>query len=157
MNYEIVTKEGFRVCGLNTELTTSQNENYKIIRGHWQKFNNELKVRKVKSEKDWVKYGITKKIEGKYLYITAIPFDIGIKDFEVEEINGGKFICFRHTGRMELIKSTIHRIYRQIIPASDFNVDGKRTMVHYEQYDYRFSWNKSESIIDIYVPIESNT
>ena len=44
-----------------------------IIRGHWQKFNNELKVRKVKSEKDWVKYGITKKIDGKYLYITAEP------------------------------------------------------------------------------------
>jgi predicted transcriptional regulator YdeE len=149
--------EEFKVYGPITELSTSQNENYQIITKHWQNFNNTLKKRRLKLGRNWVKYGITKKIGDNYFYMVAIPSDIEIEGFDVEIINSGEYVFFQHIGAMTLIKSTIYQIYKQIIPSSKFVLNIDRSLIHYERYDYRFSWNQPTSAIDIYVPIERNT
>lgn len=155
MKYSILEKETFTVSGLQIKLSTSQRKNFKIITQHWQNFNNELKINKIKFKRNWLKYGITKKINGEYFYLIAIPYENDIIGFEKEEIKGGTFICFEHTGEMDLIKSCIFDIYRNFIPKCNFEVEINRTMMHYEQYDHRFLWNNSNSIVEIYLPIKS--
>lgn len=157
MDFKPVIVEKIKVYGLCAELTTSQSENYQIITKHWQNFNNALKSKKLKLGTSWVKYGITKKTGNNYFYMAAIPSDIEIDGFDSEIINPGKYVCFQHVGALGLIKSTIYQIYKQIIPSSNFGLNENRILIHYERYDYRFSWNKPNSVIDIYVPIERNT
>lgn len=155
MKYTIVRKDTFTVSGLQIKLSTSQTENFKIITQHWHNFNNKLKSNNIKGKKDWLKYGITKKINGEYFYLIAIPYERDIVGFTKEEIKGGKFICFEHRGNMNLIKSTIFDIYKKFIPKFNFEIEKNRTMIHYEQYDHRFLWNKSNSLLEINVPIKS--
>lgn len=155
MNYEVATRQCFSVIGLQVELTRSQNENHKIIARHWKRFNHELRKQNIKFDNDWLKYGVTRKIGDHYTYLTAIPKVINIEGFLEEELKGGKYLCFEHKGDMGLLKSTIHGIYKTVIPGSKFELDHSRTVVHYEQYDHRFLWNNPNSIIELYVPIKS--
>lgn len=155
MRYKIVTRECCRAIGLQVELTTSQNENHAIIARHWKRFNHELRVNKIKFDGNWVKYGVTRKIGNQYSYLTAIPKVTDIAGFTEEELTGGKYLCFEHVGDMGLLKSTIYDIYKKFIPESEFDLDKSRRVVHYEQYDRRFLWNQPNSVVDIYVPIES--
>lgn len=153
MGLKPVLMAEFDVYGLCTELTTSQNTNHQIIAKHWQKFNQILKSKKIKLGTNWVKYGITKKIGENYYYMVAIPSDVKIEGFDTEIISANEYVCFQHVGAMGNIKSTINQIYKTIIPASNFNINKNRILIHYERYDYRFNWNKPNSVIDIYVPI----
>jgi predicted transcriptional regulator YdeE len=60
-------EENINVCGLVTELTNSQTENFGIIQNHWSKFNAELKRRKLNQNGgNWEKYGITFKTDKNY-------------------------------------------------------------------------------------------
>lgn len=153
MKYTVVIKDSCSVIGLQVALTTSQSENQKIIVNHWKKFNRELRVKQVKLGGNWHKYGVIKKTTNQYTYLTAIPKIVGVVGFTEVELQAGKYIQFEHRGSMGLLKSTVHRIYKEIIPHVGFVIDKKRTMIHYEQYDYRFLWNKPNSLINIYVPI----
>lgn len=156
MNYEIVTRKSCKVVGLQIELTTSQNENQKIIARHWKRFNRELRINEIRFNGSWLKYGITRKTNNQYTYLTAIPRTTDVVGFTEEELGGGEYICFEHKGNMGLLKSTIHDIYKKLIPESKFELDKSRATIHFEQYDKRFLWNKPNSIIDIYVPIENS-
>jgi len=150
---EILEKENFKVCGLSTELKKSQKENYVVIREHWKYFNKELQQRKITGGRNWIKYGITIKKGDIYFYMTAIPFSTDINEFETIEIQAGSFAKFQHIGSMDLIKNTVYDIYKKHIPKSKLIIDKKRTIIHYEYYDYRFKWNKNNSVFDIFVPI----
>ena len=155
-HYDIVTQEGFRVCELSVTLTRSQQENYRIIRRHWQGFNAALRRHNLQSGKDWRKYGMTLKFDERYRYLCAIPYRPGIEAFETREIDAGRFARFQHRGSMQAIAATVYEMYTQTIPESDLEIDLKRRLVHYELYDRRFHWNRSDSTIDIYVPIVNN-
>ncbi len=155
MEYEIVTKNDFKVSGLQTELTRSQDNNYRIIREHWQRFNYELRIRNIQLGKNWEKYGVTKKEDDRYFYFSAIPANKQVPDFKTSNLTGGKFMRFQHNGRIELIKSTVYNIYKRIIPISGLKVDLMRSFLHFEHYDSRFHWSRADSVIDIYIPIES--
>ncbi|NRB39614.1 MAG: effector binding domain-containing protein [Pseudomonadales bacterium] len=139
---------------MTTELTTSQNENSKIISQHWRNFNRHLRNNKLWQGKGWVKYGITKKVEDKYFYMTAIESNVTIPSLEKYTVIAGEFIRFQHVGSLERIKLTISDIYRKVIPSQCIKLNANRVVVHYERYDYRFNWNDPNSIIDIYVPVD---
>jgi len=156
MDFEIVAMENFHVCGLSVRLSSSQNNNFTIIRNHWQRFNNELRSRRIAGRKNWKKFSITYQKDDGYFYMAAIPETPTQTGFEKLHISKGHFAQFQHTGSMELIKATIYNIYKEIIPNSDIIIDKERKVLHYEYYDHRFRWNSSNSIIDIFVPIESN-
>ncbi len=157
MDYKIVNIEPLSCSGITTQLTTSQDMNFNIIRKHWQKFNRLLKVNRVFQGKEWTKYGLTRKADGEYFYDSVVPFNGKFDNFVNICISGGSYCRFTHTGNMELIKSTILQIYKKIIPTSEFTLNENRELIHYEQYDYRFNWNSPDSFIDIYVPVDSNT
>ena len=153
MDVKPVIMKKLKICGLFIQLTTSQSQNHQIISKQWQNFNKILKSKRLKLGRNWVKYGITKKIGNNYYYMTAIPSEIEIDGFDTETINAGEYYCFQHIGAMELIKLTIYKIYKEVIPLSNIRLSESRMLIHYERYDYRFNWNKPNSIIDIYIPI----
>ena len=111
MEYEIIVVNDLSVCGRSTPLTTSQSENAKRISKLWKAFNQELRVKNIKGGKDWVKYGITLKIDGQYSYMTAIPAELISNDFEEMTIYGGKFARFHHFGSLAHMKATFIDIY----------------------------------------------
>lgn len=156
-----IIEQNIKVCGLVTELTKSQSENFGIIQNHWSKFNAELKRKKINQNSgNWEKYGITLKTDKKYFYLTAIPVsDLTIPDsFKHLEIPKGEYEIFSHKGKMENIKNTLFEIYKVILPKSNLKTEdqAKTGFIHFEKYDYRFKWNNPNSIIDIYLPIKTN-
>lgn len=157
MDVKPVIVEGMKVSGLSVQLTRSQSQNHQIISKHWQTFNHILKSKRLTLGRNWVKYGITKKVGDSYYYMTAIPSDIGADGFEIdgfvsETFDTAEYCCFQHMGSMDLIKSTIYKIYKEVIPSLGIRLNENRGLIHYERYDYRFNWNNPNSIIDIYVP-----
>jgi len=48
--------------------------------------------------------------------------------------------------------------YKNILSNSDLTVEhySKTGFIHFEKYDYRFHWDKLTSVIDIYLPINTN-
>ncbi len=156
-----IIEQNIKVCGLVAELTKSQSENFGIIQNHWSEFNAELKRKKLnQNDGNWTKYGITLKTDKKYFYLTAIPVsNLTIPDnFKHLEIPKGEYEVFSHKGKMEDVKNTLFEIYKVILPKSNLKIEDqtKTGFIHFEKYDYRFKWNKPNSIIDIYLPINTN-
>jgi predicted transcriptional regulator YdeE len=154
-------EQNINVCGLVTELTNSQTENFGIIQKHWSEFNAELKRRKLNQNGgNWTKYGITFKTDKKYFYLTAIPVtNFTIPDnFTYLEIPKGEYKIFTHQGKMENIKKTLFEIYKIVLPKSNLKTEDQTEtgFIHFEKYDYRFKWNDPNSMIDIYLPIKTN-
>ncbi len=156
-----IIAQNISTFGLFTELTKSQTENFGIIKNHWKKFNAELKkYNLIQNGGHWEKYGITFKINGTYFYLTAVPQNNFVfpEHFVSKEIPKGEYEIFTHTGNMENIKQTIHNIYKNILPNSNLIIEheSKTGFIHFEKYDYRFRWDHPNSIIDIYLPINTN-
>lgn len=153
MEHEIITVTKLSICGRSVPLTTSQSENAKRISGLWKTFNRELKVKNIKGGTDWVKYGVTQKIDGLYSYMAAIPAEMISNDFEEMIICGGSFARFQHIGSLAHMKTTFLDIYKKSIPQSGLIIRSERTMLHFELYNRRFHWTRSDSVIDICIPI----
>ncbi len=154
-------ERNINTCGLVTELTNSQTENFIIIQNHWRDFNYQLKKYNLNQNGgNWEKFGITFKTNSKYYYLTSIPSvnKVFPNHFTCLEIPKGEYEVFTHKGKMENIKHTIYEIYKVVLPKSNLRIeDHKKTgFLHFERYDYRFHWNKSTSVIDIYLPLNTN-
>ncbi|WP_188050621.1 GyrI-like domain-containing protein [Flavobacterium sp. GP15] len=148
-----------KTAGLVTQLTKSQKENFIIISKHWIAFNAELKKHNLNQHSgNWVKYGITFKVENEYFYLTAIPSNKQIfpDHFINFEISKGNYEIFVHQGAMQDIKQTLNHIYKTIIPDLNLKIEDheKKGFLHFEKYDYRFQWNNPKSVIEIYLPLK---
>jgi len=147
--------------GLQTELTKSQNDNFILIQNHWCQFNKELKKYHLQQNGgNWVKYGITYKINERYFYLTAIPANGQIfpEHFRQKVIPKGYYEVFTHKGEMNTIKTTVYNIYKNILPNTGLQTEpGSKTgFIHFERYDYRFQWNKPNSVLDIYLALNTD-
>jgi predicted transcriptional regulator YdeE len=153
MKYKILELRQIALCYYQTELTNSHNQNFTIIRQHWKEFNALLRINKIKLRPDWKKYAITKKYNGRYYYQCAFPAQAHIRQFDFTLIRAGNYVKFDHIGPMNTIRKTINEIYIDVIPGSDLKIDLNRSMIHFEHYDSKFSWNRQDSIVEIYVPL----
>jgi predicted transcriptional regulator YdeE len=154
-------EKNIKTCGLMVTLVNSQTENFAIIQRHWKDFNLQLKKYGLSQYGgNWEKYGITFKIGEQYYYLASIPSKDQLfpEHFTCMEIPKGDYEVFTHKGKMENMKHTIFEIYKIILPQSNLKVEdrSKSGFFHFEKYDYRFQWNKADSIIDIYLPLNTN-
>ncbi len=153
MKYEVLRLSQISVCYSQTELTSSHSQNFLIIRRHWMKFNNLLRINKVKLGFNWEKYAITKKYNDQYYYQCAFPSTTHLRQFEFTIIPAGNYMKFNHKGSMSTIRKTINEIYSSAIPKSHFEINRNRSMIHFERYDSKFNWNRQDSVVELYVPI----
>ena len=148
--------------GLSTILTTSQGENFIIISNIWRRFNAEIhKIgNRPPSGRDWEKYGITYSKNHEYCYLAAIRYTDNLlapSSMVRKNIMPGRYACVTHTGKLSDLKSTINAIYKKLLPQRNISAESreKAGLIHFEKYDNRFHWNRPDSLIEIYVPLET--
>ena len=74
-------------------------------------------------------------------------------DFTEKIILKSKYLRVEHIGNMNKLKDTINYVYKEIIPKNNILVEN-RQFVYFEKYDYKFHWNREDSVIEIYIPIK---
>ncbi len=160
--FQVVEIDSIQTIGISTPLTKSQHDNFGIISRLWKRFNAEIhKIRnRPSSMGDWKKFGITYAQNDEYFYLAAIPHMdnmLAPLDMIRKDIAQGQYAHFTHVGRMSHLKSTIYTIYKKVLPERNLTPEpqGKADVIHFEKYDNRFHWNRPDSIIEIYVPIET--
>ena len=159
---QIVEIELIPAVGISTRLTRSQAENSVIISSLWKRFNAEIhKIEQQPSSgENWEKFGITYLQNQEYGYLAAIPCMDGMRvpaHMIRKNITRGRYACITHTGKMSYLKSTVNIIYRRMLPERNLTPESpdKAGLIQFERYDNRFHWNRPDSIIEIYVPLET--
>lgn len=155
MKYTIQEKEAFSVIGQEVELTKFQNKNIEISKRFWQKFNVSLKQSYLSQSGNWIKYVFMEKRDEKLFYYCAIPKKVFVPEgFISKEISPHRYLVVEHVGSINNIYRTYEEIYKNILPNEKYVVINEDFM-HFEKYDYRFHWNKANSVIEIWIPIQS--
>lgn len=154
MKYTICELEAFSVIGQEIELTNFQRQNVQICTQFWRTFNKNLKKLYLSQSGNWIKYAFMERRNGKLFYYCAIPKRSVIpEEFTFREIKGQRYLMVEHIGSMEKIYDTYGKIYREILPSTGY-VPLQENFIHFERYDYRFQWNREESVIEIWIPIK---
>lgn len=154
MKYSIKRAEAFSVVGLQTELTQSKKQNMQISTAFWRSFNARLAKHSLKQNRNWLKYAFTKREKEQLLYMCAIPKrDIVREGFQCLEIPAMTYLVVEHHGPMKQLYDTYDYIYKQLLPQSGYTQE-KQYFLHFERYDERFAWNKIDSILEIWIPLQ---
>lgn len=154
MNYCIRRAKTFFVIGQEIELTHSQRTNIQISTHFWQQFNLNIKRAGLSQTHYWTKFAFMQRRENQLFYYCAIPKKTVVPvGFKLKEIQESFYLVVEHVGSMNKIYNTYGKIYQELLPhlpytpiTSDF--------LHFEKYDARFHWNREDSIIEIWVPIQ---
>ena len=91
---------------------------------------------------------------GKLFYYCAIPQRTVIPEgFIFKEIKSYKYLVVEHIGLMNGIYDTYAKLYQEVLPNAEC-IPLQEDFLHFERYDYRFHWNRENSIIEIWLPIK---
>ncbi len=154
MNYTIQESDTFSLIGQEIELTNFQSKNIHISVQFWRTFNSNLKKLYLSQSGNWVKFAFMEKRDGKLFYYCAIPKKTVVPDeFIGKEIKSHKYLVVEHAGAMDKIYDTYKEIYQKILPNSQYILE-QDEFLHFEKYDRRFHWNRENSIIEIWIPIQ---
>ena len=94
------------------------------------------------------------KHDGKLFYYCAVPQKVVVPEgFIPKRVNPYRYMVVEHIGSMDKIYETYEKIYKEILPNSGY-MPLQNEFLHFEKYDYRFHWNSSESIIEIWIPVQ---
>ena len=149
MKYTIRELEAFSVIGQEVELTNYHKRNIQISTQFWRKFNADLKKSYLSQFENWIKYAFMIKRNGKLFYFCSIPKRNVIPDgFIYKDIQSYKYLAVEHIGSMDNLYETYRKIYQEILPNTDYT-PLQEEFLHFERYDYRFHWNRENSIIEI--------
>ena len=157
MDYKIQQLGAFSVIGQEIELTNSQRKNIQICTLFWKEFNRNLKHAYLTQYGDWVKYAFMERRKSTLFYYCAIPKKAAVPEgFILKEIKPQRYLVFEHIGSMYRINNTCEKIYKEILPDNGYELM-QNDFIHFERYDYRFNWNKENSVIEIWIPIQNKT
>ncbi len=154
MEYRIERLDAFTVVGQETKLTKFQKENVKLCKMFWKQFNHHIKKAYLHQSENWIKYAFMERKDDILVYYCAIPKKIVVpKEFSVKEIPPLQYLVVHHIGDMDKIYDTYHTVYKEIVPNSGYSLN-QEYFLHFEKYDYRFYWNATNSVIEIWIPIK---
>jgi len=153
MKYEIKHIPQFSIIGQEILLTNSKQENILICKKFWNSFNSLLKKFNLSQKYNWEKYGFITKKESNLYYFCAIPSNLLIPPGFIERtIENNSYLVFEHIGSIDKIYETYWRIYKEILPNTDY-VLLQNSFTLFEKYNHKFYWNIPQSIIEIWIPI----
>lgn len=78
--------------------------------------------------------------------VEAIPDGMSVR-----EIPEGDYAVFEHLGALDTLGQTYDKIYREWLPASEYEVDHRDDL---ELYDERFEYGQPESVMEIWIPVK---
>lgn len=156
MNVSIKELHAFSVIGQEVELTDLKTANIQISTKFWRTFNRNLKTSHLSQSENWVKYAFMERRNGNLYYFCSIPKKATIPEgFLYKEIPVYKYLVVEHRGAMDTIYETYGKIYKEILPTTRYSPINDR-FLHFEKYDRRFHWNREDSIIEIWIPIQES-
>lgn len=136
------------------ELSTSLERNEELSLMFWKTFNQQLKEKHLTQGKTFLKYAVTFR-EQQHLYYGCgvIPKGTYPIGFTLYHIPRGHYLKFIHKGSHKTIKDTIRSIFEDYIPTHDVSRLSD-SIQYYERYDEQFHFDREDSIVEIYVPIQ---
>lgn len=153
MEFEILGLDGFDLMGREYALSASLERNMKLAQRHWRNFNNALRLNRVHLGQNWLKYAFIIEKGDKLLYYICVPKKSHVpKDFVLKTIPKGRYLMVKHTGSMNGLKVTVDSVYENLISENGICLKSD-AFSYFERYDFRFHWNRQDSIIEIYFPI----
>lgn len=153
MEYKIIKEQSFIVIMQEIQLREHKRQNMKLTTNFWLQFNKHLKLSRLSQSGNWIKYAFMIRQEGTLMYGCAIPYRGSVpNDFLYKEIPAHTYMVVEHVGSMNTIYVTYDKIYKEILPNSEYSLD-QNDFLHFEKYDHRFHWNRVDSIIEIWIPI----
>lgn len=153
MEYSIVELDEFLLMGKEYRLYNSLEKNLRLAQKHWMNFNNTLRRNKVQLGRNWLKYAFVIEKNNALFYYIAVPKKDSIPDdFTQKTIPESRYLVVKHTGNMNKLKNTVDCVYNDLISDNDFNLNSE-VFSYFERYDYRFHWNRKDSVIELYFPI----
>ena len=152
--FRIEKSDAFSVIGQDIELTNFQQKNIGISTQFWKHFNTELKRAYLSQSGNWLKYAFMERCEGKLFYFCSIPKKVVVPEgFKQKDIGAHEYLIVDHIGHMDRIYDTYGKIYRDILPNSGYTAV-QDEFLRFERYDHRFYWNREDSVIEIWVPVQ---
>lgn len=154
MKYELKELPAFSVIGLEQVLTNQKSQNLESCLSFWPVFNRQLKINRLTQQKgNWTKFAFMERRTSQLYYYCAIPHQNSVPEkFLVKEIPAGSYLVVEHRGAMERIYDTYEEVYQKLIPKLDLSL-AQTNFLHFEKYGEKFHWNRTNSIIEIWVPI----
>lgn len=154
MKYEVRELSSFTVLGQEIQVCNSQKRNMQITTMFWKQFNQSLKKTGLSQSGNWVKYAFMQRRENQLFYFCAIPQGTQLPDsFITKKVPAYKYVVVEHLGTMDTIYQSYHKLYKQLLPKLGYT-PLQDEFLHFEKYDHRFHWNRSNSVIEIWVPFE---
>jgi AraC family transcriptional regulator len=131
MNYNIISKEQFKVAGVSKHITSKNGENFKIIPRFWDEVcaRGTYKILD-KNQGNLGILGISHNFNNEldeFDYIISVEGDTleGLSNFEVVNIPKNSWAVFESIGPMpHAIQDVIHRIYAEWFPATKYEHAG---------------------------------
>lgn len=153
MDYKILELDEFEIMGVKYELSNSLIRNINLAKRYWMKFNNKLRRDEIYLGRNWCKYAFIIEEGSKLFYYISVPKkDYVPEDFMVKTIPSSRYLTINHIGSMNKLKLTMDSVYSKI--NDDNIVLNDDCFSYFEKYNYKFHWNKPDSVIGIYVPIK---
>lgn len=154
MKYTIREAGAFSVIGQEVELTDSQRKNIQVCKQFWRLFNLNLKKNYLTQYENWLKYAFMERRSKRLFYYCAISKRAVIPNgFILKEIPASKYLVAEHIGNMDSLYDTYTKLYKDLLLNTRHELL-QRDFLHFERYDYRFCWNKENSIIELWLPIK---
>lgn len=155
IKYKLKELASFSVTGLELALTNQKSKNLERSLSFWPRFNYQLKSNGLNQQTgNWTKYPFMERRDGQLYYYCAIPkMKANPTKFILKDIPAGKYLVVEHQGAMDQIYATYEEIYQKLIPKLGLNLE-QTNFLHFEKYDERFHWNRSSSIIELWIPLK---
>lgn len=157
MDYKVIERGEIKLVGMMERIVMPNN----TIPQLWEEFNKRFS--EIKNIVGMPCYGVADNMATE---VYSFDETVGVEVSSFEDIPDGmvtkvipakKYLVFTHKGLIvgkkgEMnLTSTYEKIYGDILPSLDFEVDND---FNFELYDERFSHDSEESEFDIYVPVK---
>ena len=158
MEHTIISKESFRIIGVELKTTTHDGKNFVEIPQFWEKVLEEGQIEKIPDKKfqDTV-LGICMDFEHSSRFSYIIGSEVTStentpEDMVCRTIPAAQYAVFTARGKLpDSIQDVTRYIYREWLPNSEFQ---RANSADFEWYDER-SEDEDNGEVDIYVPIVS--
>lgn len=157
MEPRIVHRKALTVVGMKCRSNLQDN----TIPRLWDDFNQRCKEIPDSLEKEGC-YGICYYDEGDepggkwFSYLASVEvtaLENIPTGMEARQIPESDHAVFEHHGSLDTLQQTYHEIYNKWLPNSEFRMAGTQD---FEYYDQRFKYGQTDSVLEIWIPVQPN-
>ncbi|MEG0361328.1 MAG: effector binding domain-containing protein [Longicatena sp.] len=154
MSVETITLDNIFLLIRSFELSSSLTKNTRLAQNYWIDFNQTIKENQLQQGHTFEKYAITRIAHDTLYYSCGIvPKESYPRDFELFLLPRASYLKYKHKGSLLTLKDSVRFLFEDYIPTHHIKVLAS-PIKYFEKYTNEFSFTASDSIIELYIPIE---